>query len=244
MRIKIINPNTTQSFTDALQRLADQVARPDTQVLAVSPASGPASIESFYDEALSVPGVLEEIAKGDREENIDAYVLACFGDPGLYAARELTDKPVLGIAEAAFHMAVMSGACFSVVTTAPRVRFMTEHLVSRYGFGEQCKNIRTTPMRVLDLATSPDAAIAKVIAECERAKAEDHAEAIVLGCAGMSQYREYIEQAIGIPVIDGTVAAVKLCEAMVDMKLGTSKVLTFSWPRPDMAHPGRQLNIA
>ena len=89
MRIKIINPNTTQSFTDALQRLADQVARPDTEILAVSPASGPASIESFYDEALSVPGVLEEIAKGDREQNIDAYVLACFGDPGLYAAREL-----------------------------------------------------------------------------------------------------------------------------------------------------------
>ncbi|WP_232821245.1 aspartate/glutamate racemase family protein, partial [Oceanimonas marisflavi] len=100
MRIKIINPNTTQAFTDALQQLADSVARPDTQVLAVSPASGPASIESFYDEALAVPGVLEEVAKGDREEDIDAYVLACFGDPGLYAARELTDKPVLGIAEA------------------------------------------------------------------------------------------------------------------------------------------------
>ncbi|WP_319782995.1 aspartate/glutamate racemase family protein [Oceanisphaera sp. IT1-181] len=244
MRIKIINPNTTQSFTDALQTLADTVSRPDTEILAVSPASGPASIESFYDEALSVPGVLEEIIKGDREENIDAYVLACFGDPGLYAARELTDKPVLGIAEAAFHMAVMSGAYFTIVTTAPRVRFMTEHLVNRYGFSEQCKNIRTTPMKVLDLATSPETAIAKVIAECLLAIKEDHAEAIVLGCAGMSQYREYIEQQIGIPVIDGTVAAVKLCEAMVDMKLGTSKVLTFSWPRPEMAPQGRQLNIA
>ncbi|WP_245748952.1 hypothetical protein [Oceanisphaera psychrotolerans] len=60
----------------------------------------------------------------------------------------------------------------------------------------------------------------------------------------MSQYREYIEQEIGIPVIDGTVAAVKLCEAMVDMKLGTSKVLTFNWPRPEMAHPGQRRNIA
>lgn len=244
MRIKIINPNTTRAFTDALQRLADSVARPDTQVLAVSPVSGPASIEGFYDEALAVPGVLEEIAKGDREENIDAYVLACFGDPGLYAARELTDKPVLGIAEAAFHMASMAGACFSIVTTAPRVRFMTEHLVSRYGFGEHCSGIRTTPMRVLDLAESPDTAIAKVIAECRKAMAEDKAEAIVLGCAGMSAYREYIEQEIGIPVIDGTVAALKLCEAMVDMKLGTSKVLTFNWPRPELAMPGKGLKIA
>lgn len=244
MRIKIINPNTTQSFTDALQKLADAVSRPSTEILAVSPVNGPASIESFYDEALSVPGVLEEITKGDREENIDAYVLACFGDPGLYAARELTDKPVLGIAEAAFHMAVMSGAYFSVVTTAPRVRLMTEHLLNRYGFSDQCKKIRTTPMKVLDLATSPDTAIAKVIAECQLAIKEDYAESIVLGCAGMSQYREYIEQQIGIPVIDGTVAAVKLCEAMVDMKLGTSKVMTFNWPRPEMAHKERKLNIA
>lgn len=244
MRIKIINPNTTQSFTDALQRLADAVARPDTEIMAVSPASGPSAIESFYDEALAVPGVLEEIARGDREQDIDAYVLACFGDPGLYAARELTDKPVLGIAEAAFHMAAMVGACFSVVTTSPRVRFMTEHLVSRYGFGEQCKKIRTTPIQVLDLAHSPDTAIAKVIAECLRAREEDHAEAIVLGCAGMSQYRAHIEQEIGIPVIDGTLAAVKLCEAMVEMKLGTSKVLTFNWPRPELANPGRKLKIA
>ncbi len=244
MRIKIINPNTTWSFTDALQRLADEVARPDTEVLAVSPASGPASIESFYDEALAVPGVLEEVAKGEREENIDAYVLACFGDPGLYAARELTDKPVLGIAEAAFHLASMAGACFSVVTTAPRVRFMTEHLVSRYGFGEHCKRIRTTPMRVLDLAESPDTAIAKVIAECRLAMEEDKAEAIVLGCAGMSAHRAFIEREIGIPVIDGTVAALKLCEAMVDMRLGTSKVLTFNWPRPELAVSGRGLKIA
>lgn len=230
MRIKIINPNTTRSFTDALQRLADEVARPDTEVLAVSPASGPASIESFYDEALAVPGVLEEVAKGEREENIDAYVLACFGDPGLYAARELTDKPVLGIAEAAFHLASMAGACFSIVTSAPRMRFMTEHLVSRYGFGTQCKRIRTTPIKVLDLANSPHEAITKVITECMLAKHEDQAEVIVLGCAGMSSYRQQIESEVGIPVIDGTVAALKLCEAMVDVKLGTSKVLTFGWP--------------
>lgn len=244
MRIKIINPNTTRSFTDALQRLADSVARPDTEILAVSPASGPDSIESFYDEALAVPGVLAEIARGDSEQQIDAYVLACFGDPGLYAARELTDKPVLGIAEAAFHLATMIGACFSVVTTAPRVRFMTEHLVGRYGFGEQCKKVRTTSMAVLDLAHSPEAAIAKVIAECLRAREEDKAEAIVLGCAGMSQYRERIEREIGMPVIDGTLAAVKLCEAMVDMRLGTSKVLTFGWPRSGVFGPGGERRIA
>ena len=101
MKIKIINPNTTQSMTDSVARLARRVARPNTQVWAVSPETGPDSIETFTDEYLAVPGVLKEVIRGDREENADAFIIACFGDPGLQAAREVTAKPVLGICESA-----------------------------------------------------------------------------------------------------------------------------------------------
>ena len=99
MKIKIINPNTTQSMTDSVENLARRVARSDTQVWAVSPASGPDSIECYVDEHLAVPGVLKEVIRGDREEGADAFIIACFGDPGLQAAREVTSKPVLGICE-------------------------------------------------------------------------------------------------------------------------------------------------
>ena len=101
MKIKIINPNTTQSMTDSIYDAALRSADPETEILAVSPKTGPDSIECYVDEYLSVPGVLQEIIKGDREEKADAFIIACFGDPGLSAAREITDKPVLGICESA-----------------------------------------------------------------------------------------------------------------------------------------------
>ncbi|MCD2476476.1 aspartate/glutamate racemase family protein, partial [Staphylococcus aureus] len=81
-----------------------QVAAAGTRVTATQPASGPVSIESHFDEVVSAVGVAETVRAGEREGGIDAYVIACFGDPGLAAARELTRAPVIGIAEAAFHL--------------------------------------------------------------------------------------------------------------------------------------------
>ena len=101
MKIKLINPNTTLSMTDSIRKMAETVADLGTEILAVSPASGPESIECYVDEYLAVPGVVQEVIKGDLEEGVDAYVIACFGDPGLQAAREVTEKPVVGICEAA-----------------------------------------------------------------------------------------------------------------------------------------------
>ena len=104
MQIRIVNPNTTWSMTRLIGAAAASVAGPGTVVEAVSPAMGPASIESHYDEALAVPGLLSEIERGEAE-GVDGYVIACFGDPGLEAARELASGPVVGIAEAAMRTA-------------------------------------------------------------------------------------------------------------------------------------------
>ena len=79
MKIKIINPNTTWTMTEDISVAGKKFARPDTEVYAVSPSTGPESIESMYDEYLAVPGVLSEIIKGDREEHADAFIIACFG---------------------------------------------------------------------------------------------------------------------------------------------------------------------
>lgn len=100
MHIRIINPNTTASMTAAIHQAAQQHAGPGISVSASQPDAGPVSIESHFDEVVSAVGVAEEVIKGEREGGIDAYVVACFGDPGLLAARELTRAPVIGIAEA------------------------------------------------------------------------------------------------------------------------------------------------
>lgn len=120
MKIKIINPNTTWTMTEDIAIAGKKFARPDTEVYAVSPSTGPESIESMYDEYLAVPGVLSEIIKGDREENADAFIIACFGDPGFLAAKEVTDKPVVGIAQAAYTVARMVAPNFSVVYVLDR----------------------------------------------------------------------------------------------------------------------------
>ena len=229
MRIKLINPNTTQRMTEAMGRCAREVAAPGTEIIAVNPTMGPPSIEGYYDEALATPGLLAEVAAGERE-GCDGYVIACFGDPGLYAARELARGPVIGIAEAAMHAASVLAPGFSVVTTLARTCGMAWHLAERYGMKRFCRNVRATDVAVLDLDKPGSAARRIILDECRRALAEDGSDAIVLGCAGMAELCAEIEDALGAPVIEGVTAAVKWTEALVALRLSTAK-------RGDYARP-------
>ncbi|AIP63547.1 aspartate/glutamate racemase family protein [Burkholderia thailandensis] len=229
MKIKLINPNTTQRMTDAMGRCAREVAAAGTAIVAVSPAMGPPSIEGHYDEALATPGLLAEVAAGERD-GFDGYVIACFGDPGLYAARELARGPVIGIAEAAMHAASVLAPGFSVVTTLARTCGMAWHLAERYGMKRFCRNVRATDVAVLDLDRPGSAARRVIVDECRRALDEDGADAIVLGCAGMVEFAHEIEAAIGAPVVEGVTAAVKWAEALIALKLATAKRGDFARP--------------
>ncbi|WCK55163.1 aspartate/glutamate racemase family protein [Aneurinibacillus sp. Ricciae_BoGa-3] len=231
MKIKVINPNTTLAMTRGIEAAAKSVARFDTEIVAVSPDMGPTSIESYYDEYLAIPGVLQEVQKGERE-GFDAYVIACYGDPGLQGAREITKAPVIGIAEASMYMASMLAARFSIVTVLPRIKTMMEELVHGYGMGHRVVNVRTTPMCVLDFERDPEGGMKMLAEEGRRAVEEDHAEAILLGCAGMAEFANNLENELGVPVIDGVVAAVKFAEAIVDLGKTTSKLKTYKAPEP------------
>lgn len=231
MRIKIINPNTTPSMTALIGASARAVASPGTFIEAVNPAHGPASIEGHYDEAMACVGLLQEIRKGEAE-GVDAYVIACFGDPGLDAAREIARGPVLGIAEAAMRAASFLATGFSVVTTLPRTVVIAEHLVARYGVGSHCRAVRACDVAVLELDSLHSNAYDKILDECRRALAEDRAGAIVLGCAGMADLCGKLSLALGVPVIDGVAAAVTLAEALVRMGLQTSKQGDYAPPLP------------
>ncbi|WP_077032817.1 aspartate/glutamate racemase family protein [Pelomonas sp. KK5] len=232
MRIKIINPNTTWSMTDKIGQCARSVASAGTEIIAVSPAMGPASIESHYDEALAVPGLLQEIAKGEREEGCDAYVIACFGDPGLKAARELARGPVVGIAEAAMHLASMIGSRFSVVTTLSRTIGQAWHLAEAYGMQRFCANVRACELPVLELEEPGSKARERIVDECRRALDEDGSDVIVLGCAGMADLCAHITQQLSVPVVDGVAAATRLAETLAALRLNTSKRGELATPLP------------
>ena len=229
MKIKVINPNTTLEMTRGIEEAGRLAARPGTEILAVSPESGPASIESYYDEYLCIPGVLEEVKRGE-EEGVDAYVIACYGDPGLHAAREVTEAPVIGIAEASMYLASILAARFSIVTVLPRIRTMMEEMVASYGMSHRVVSIRTTPLCVLDIERDPETSWQMVRDDARRAVEEDDAEAVLLGCAGMAEFANSIEEELGVPVIDGVVAAVKFAESVVELGKKTSKHKTYRPP--------------
>jgi allantoin racemase len=231
MKIRLINPNTSVAMTAAMLRAARAVAAPGTHIVAVSPPEGPPSIEGWYDEALAVPGLLAEVLSGERDGS-HGYVVACFGDPGLYAAREIAHGPVVGIAEAAMHAASLIAPGFSVVTTLARTSSMAWHLADRYGMRRFCRNVRATDIPVLELERPGSAARRRIVDECRRALDEDGAEAIVLGCAGMAELAADIQSEIGAPVIEGVAAAVKMVEALVGIGLRTSKRGEFARPLP------------
>jgi allantoin racemase len=230
MHIRVINPNTTAGMTASIGEAARRIAAPGTEVVATHPAHGPVSIEGHFDEAISAVGVMEEVLAGERE-GADAYIIACFGDPGLLAARELTHAPVIGIAEAAFHMATLISTRFSIVTTLARTGIIAEHLLAQYGFAHHCRRVRAAEIPVLDLEENGEAALARIIDECRRARDEDGIGAIVLGCGGMADLTDEIGRQVGLPVIEGVTAAVKLAEALVGLGLGTSKHGDLAFPR-------------
>lgn len=223
MLIKVINPNTSRPMTEAIERSAQAVASVD--VRAVTASMGPASIESHYDEALAAPGVLTEI--GDA----DGYVIACFGDPGLDAAREVAEGPVVGMAEAAMRTASYLGRGFSVVTTVDRSRGRTWDLAERYGVARFCRGVHACGIRVLDLDSNPDA-LKTITAACRHALERDESDAIVLGCAGMTHLVADLAGEIGAPVVDGVQAATLAVQSLLTMGLRTGDRGEFAAPPP------------
>jgi len=234
MRILVVNPNSTRQMTEKIGAAARLAATSGTEILAVNPDGGPPAIEGFYDEAMCVPGLLDIIGTTD---GFDAVVIACFDDTGLDAARCLTDRAVVGIGEAAYHMASMLANKFSVVTTLARSVPALEHNLTRYGLASRCARVRASDVPVLELERPGSDARTRISAEVGRAVAEDRAEAIVLGCAGMADLAASLSAEHGLPVIDGVVSAVALCESMVRLGLKTSRLGGYAPPvmsrRPD-----------
>lgn len=227
MHITVINPNSTVSMTEKIGLVAKAVASPDTLIFVTNPKDSPASIEGYYDEAMSLAPLLRTI---EAYPQTDAFVIACFDDTGLDAARCVTDKPVIGIGEAAYHMATLVANNFSVVTTLERSVPALQHNLHRYGLAGRCVKVRAAEVPVLELEKPESDARQRICVEIEAALEVDRAEAIVLGCAGMADLADELSKVYGLPVLDGVRCAVSLAESLVRVGLKTSKVIGYAPP--------------
>jgi allantoin racemase len=232
MKIRVILPAVTKNLA-YFENLYLNIMEGQHEISAASLKKGPVSIECEYDEALAIPEVIAKAREAERE-GCDAVVVDCFGDPGVKAAREILKIPVVGPGEASIHIAAILGHRFSIVTVLDNVFPLIDNNCRVYGLESKLASIRFINVPVLNLHKG-EAGIAELLVE-ESIKAieEDGAHVIVLGCTGMSGLAKAVRTGLvgrgySIPVIDPIVAALKMVQILVEMKLTHSK-RTYPYP--------------
>lgn len=206
--IIIINPNSTVSMTEAMLATA-QNASPQTQIQAWTSHDGPPAIQGPADHKFCIPPLLKLVAKAS-EQKAQAIIIGCSDDTGLDEARAIAACPVIGIGQAAYHMAALTGPRFSVVTTLDVSVPILFQNIHDLGFGGHLAKVRASGVPVLALEEDADRAAEKVLAEIARAQDEDDIQSVVLGCAGMSHIARRVSSDISVRLIDGVEAAARL----------------------------------
>ena len=229
MKIMVINPNTSISMTDHIREALFKVKRTDTELTVLCPSKGPDTIESAYDEAYAIPPTLE-LVKDACREGYDAVVLACFSDPGLEAAREISSIPIIGIEESCLHAAAMLGAKFTVLTPRKeRIPSKKEHIHMR-GLNHFLASVRSLDLTVAETDANPEKTKDRLFTVSRTAVDNDGAEVLILGCAGMAGYAKELEEKLGVVVLDPAAVALKMAEAFADLGLTHSKLGLFATP--------------
>ena len=214
-RILVINPNSNEAVTEGLRQAVQPLNYPEgPEIACTTLAEGPYGIETQEDaDSVTIPLRRKVEAAGD----VDAFVIACYSDPGLHVVREGTDKPVFGIAESGILTALTRADRFGVI--AIKARSIPRHIryLRQMGLMDRFAGERPLEMSVGEAATG-DKTLDRMVEIGRDLRDHDGAGVIVMGCAGMARHRRPLEQALGIPVIDPTQAAVAMAIGTVAVR--------------------------
>lgn len=212
----VINPNSSQTVTDGIDAAIAPLRSFGIPIRCLSLAEGPAGIETQRQADLTIAPMLRLAA---AQKDAAGYVIACFGDPGLHALRDQTELPVVGIQEAAVMSALTLGQRFGVIAILPAS--IPRHLRAFGAMGvlDRLAGDRALGLGVADLA-APGKSLDAMIATGKRLRDEDGANVLIMGCAGMAMYRDLLQEATGLPVVEPTQVAVSM--ALGQIQLGLS----------------------
>lgn len=220
MKILIINPNSSEEMTKAIQVCAEAYAAGDFEVRTVCIPDAPQFIDYYSDQLSCAPGMVEVVRENEAE--YDAFIVACHCDPNLDLLRQITGKPVVGIGEASMHLASMLGHSFSVVSTDKHSVPNKYALIHRYHLDDACASVRSPRGQVEGLSSdAPFFNAARLAIE------EDSAEVIVLGCAGFAGMNARMAEELGVPVLDGIHCALMVAVGFVKAGYTTSKICRY-----------------
>lgn len=213
MRLLFINPNSTSAMTDGVVAAARKGLPSYVDVMGWTNSAGPPAIQGPADGAAAVTGLLALLPKA-RAEKADVIVIACFDDTGLAEVRAAAHCPVIGIGQAAYHMASLLGHRFSVITTLAVSVPVIEDNITGGGFQGLCGRVRPSGLPVLDVEAGSDETITRLKDEIRAAADEDGVTAAILGCAGMAQFVDRLQESTRLHLIDGVGAAARLAQAI------------------------------
>jgi allantoin racemase len=217
------------------EKVTNGLARPGTTVTVEEVGEGPLSIESEIEAYMSVGPMLEWLFNLRKDNTFDAIMIGCAGDPGLAAARELMDVPVIGPAEAAYHIACMVADRFSVIS--PRQAGATESAddilakTRAMGLGSRLASVEFVEMPITEMWSDDSTTVIKQASDAIHKAKEHGAGAVVLGCMSMAFRTATTNWDVGIPVINPLSAAIKMVESFVDMGIMQSRV---TYPAADI----------
>ena len=230
MKLLFLNPNTSAALTEMGAKIARAVARPETEVLAATGRFGARYLSTRASTTIAAHAVLDTYAR--EGQGADVVVIACFGDPGLFALRELAAVPVVGMAEASCHLASTLGRKFSIVTGGRAWGPMLEEFVATIGLSANLASVRTIERTGADIAAGPEDALGELTDACRSAVAEDGAEAVILGGLGLAGLAERIAGDVPVPLIDNVVAAVRVAEAAATLGIKKARSGSFAATEP------------
>lgn len=228
--ILLINPNTTASITELVLKTAKRFAAKGTRLRALTGAFGPRYIASRAAYAVAGHAALDALAN-DRGRK-DAVILACFGDPGLAALKEVSKVPVVGMADAAILQACALGNRFSIVTGGERWKSLLEEFVASHGLASRLASVRTVAPTGADIARNPKAAMALLAKGCTACVRDDGADVVILGGAGLAGLAAKLKSAVDVPLLDGVACAIAMAEGLARQKPAKAMSGPLAMPAP------------
>ncbi|HLY91520.1 MAG TPA: aspartate/glutamate racemase family protein [Acetobacteraceae bacterium] len=227
MRILLINPNTTEAVTQRMAEAARNVAAPDVVIETATARFGPQIIGSRVESAVAAAAVVERLSQA---EGYDAVIVGASVDPGLTAAREMLDVPVIGITEAALHAACLLGGKIGAIVMSANSDTILREMADAYGLGTRLGAVRTLPITPLELLADLDAATRAIAAAADAMVADDGVDTIALIGAVMAGMAPVVQPAVRVPVLEGVSAAVGLAEALVRLRVSPSRAGSYAKP--------------
>jgi allantoin racemase len=229
VKILLLNPNTTRAVTDLLYTAGTKVTSPGTELVAATAERGVPYIATRAEAQIGGAIALEMLAMAGS--SVDAAIIAAFGDPGLFGARELFDIPIVGLAEASMLTACMLGRRFSIVTFARALAPWYQECVTMHGLDARCAGIRTLDGTFESISNVQAEKEDLLVSLANRAVEQDDADVVILSGAPLAGLADKVRDRIPVPVVDPTAAAVRQAETLVTLK--PRKAIAGTFRRPD-----------